>query len=100
MIVLRFKVQCQPSKVQQLETALAAVVVPSRALDGVIEFDVARDLHDPNAFIATEVFEDDDALARQESLPEVGAVMKLLPDALVAPPAATIYRVAATESAL
>jgi quinol monooxygenase YgiN len=75
MIVVRFKVQCRPGMTEEVRAALAEVVAPSRELEGVISFDIARDLADPDTFIATEVFEDRAALDRQESLPEVGRVM-------------------------
>jgi len=100
MLVLRFRVQAQPNRGDELAAALAAAVEPSRALDGVHHFDIARDLVDPTVFVATEVFEDTAARERQESLPEVGAVMSLLPDVLAAPPEATVYHVSSFESAL
>jgi quinol monooxygenase YgiN len=99
MIVLRFKVQCQPDKTEELMAAFADVIAPARAIDGVISFDIARDLIDADAFIATEVFEDEAARERQESLPEVGRVMALLPQALAAPPEMTVYRATAAEPA-
>jgi quinol monooxygenase YgiN len=97
MIVVRFEVQCRPGKTEEVRAALAEVVAPSRELEGVISFDIARDLADPDTFIATEVFEDRAALDRQESLPEVGRVMELLPDSVAAPPEATIYHVSSSE---
>lgn len=98
MIVVRFKVKCQPDKSKQLRAAFEAVVAPSRAVEGVLHFDIAQDLTDPNVFIATEVFTDRDALARQESLAEVGKVLALLPDVLAAEPEATIYNVSSAEA--
>lgn len=86
MIVLRFKVQCRPEKTEEALAVFRAVISPSRAVTGVISFDVARDLADPNAIVAVEVFEDEAARARQESLPEVANVMALLPTALADPP--------------
>jgi quinol monooxygenase YgiN len=71
MIVLRFKVQCQPERVEEALVAFAAVPAASRAVDGVISFDIGRDVLDPNSIIAVEVFEDAAARERQESLPEV-----------------------------
>jgi quinol monooxygenase YgiN len=100
MIVLRFKVQCRPDKADELTTAFQEVIAPSRELRGVVSFDIARDLDDPNSFIATEVFEDEHARARQESLPQVSTVMALLPQAVAAPPEATVYHVARAEAAL
>jgi quinol monooxygenase YgiN len=97
MLVIRFKVQCQPGKAGAAKDAFAAVIKPSRAVAGVINFDIAQDLDDPNCFIATEVFEDEAAIERQESLPEVANVLAVLGDALSGPPEATMYRVSAAE---
>ena len=99
MIVVRFKVRCQPDKTDDVAAAMKNVVAPSRALPGVIYFDVARDVTDPNALIATEVFEDRAAMERQESQPEVATVVGLVEaGALAAPPEWTIYDVTSAES--
>ena len=97
MIVVRFKMQCQPEKAEQVKAALEEVIAPSRALDGVISFDIARDLADPNCFIATEVFEDRAALDRQESQREVANALAVLAESLVAEPEATIFHVSSSE---
>jgi len=97
MIVVRFKVQCQPEKTEQVKAALEAVIAPSRALDGVVSFDVARDLADPNSFIATEVFEDRAALDRQEAQAEVANALAVLEESLAAEPEATIFHVSSSE---
>jgi quinol monooxygenase YgiN len=99
MIVIRFKVQCQPDRIEQALDAFAAVVRPSREVEGVITFDIARDVIDPNAIIAIEVFEDEAARERQESLPEVGRVMSLLSEVVAAPPEATIFSVSSSADA-
>ena len=99
MLVVRFKVQCQPDKVEDVAAAMAAVVAPSRQLPGVVHFDVARDVTDPNAVVAVEVFEDRAAMERQESQPEVAKVVELMEaGALAAPPEWTIYEVSSSES--
>jgi quinol monooxygenase YgiN len=97
VIVVRFKVRCQPDKAAQVEAAFQQVIAPAREVEGVINFDIARDLSDPSCFIATEVFEDRAALDRQESIPEVANVMSILPDSLAGPPEATIYNVSSAE---
>ena len=99
MIVVRFKVQCQPDKADTVMAAFKEVVGPSRAVDGVISFDIGRDVADPNSVVAVEVFEDEAARERQESLPEVGRVMSLLPEVLAAPPEATVFQVASSADA-
>jgi quinol monooxygenase YgiN len=100
MLVLRFKVQCQPDKTDEALEVFKAVIAPAREVDGVIDFDIARDLSDPNSIIATEVFEDEAARERQESIPEVARVMELLPNALAGPPEATVYHVSSTAPAM
>ena len=97
MIVVRFKVHAQPDKSEQVMQALHDVVAPSRGLDGVISFDIGRDLADPQSFIATEVFEDRAALEHQESLPEVATALGVLEQSLTAEPEATIFEVSSSE---
>ena len=91
MIILRFKIHSKRDKSDQLMAALAEIITPARATQGVINFDIARVLRDPNRFIATAVYEDGAALERQESLLEVHRVMAMLPESLVTPPERTIY---------
>ena len=91
MIVVRFKVQCQPAEAEQAMAAFQRVVPPSRLVAGAIHFDVGRDVTDSNAFIATEVFEDRAALDRQEALAEVQEVVGMLGGLVAAAPKATIY---------
>lgn len=97
MIVVRFKVKCKPEMVAQAKAAFEDVVAPSRAVEGVISFDIAQDVTDPSSIIATEVFEDRAALERQESLPEVQKIIGMLPDLLAAEPEATIFHVSSSE---
>ena len=99
MIVIRFKVQCQPDRTEEALAAFAAVVPPSRGVDGVISFDIGRDVVDPNSIIAVEVFEDEASRERQESLPEVAQIMSLLPAILAGPPEATVFQVSSSADA-
>ena len=99
MIVVRFKVQCQPSETENVAAAMEKVVGAARSLPGVIHFDIARDLTDSNALIATEVFEDNEAMQREESLPQVVRVIDLIQaGALEGPPEWTRFEVASSES--
>jgi len=91
MIILRFKVHAKPDKSEELMAALAEIITPARATEGVINLDIARDLLDPNSFIATAIYDDGAALERQESRPEVDRVMAMLPESLEAPPERTIF---------
>jgi quinol monooxygenase YgiN len=91
MVILRFKIRSKPDKSDELMSALAEIITPARATNGVINFDIARDLLDPDSFIATAVYDDGPALELQESLPEVDRVMAMLPESLVVPPERTIF---------
>lgn len=97
MIVVRFKVRCQPGRTDQVRQALADVVPPSRDVEGVLHFDIGRDLVDPDCFIATEVFADRDALDRQEAIPEVTKALGVLEESLAGEPEATIFHVSSSE---
>jgi len=64
----------------------------ARATQGVISLDIARDLLDPDSFVATGIYEDGAALQRQESAPEVHRAMAMFSEALAAPPDRTNLR--------
>jgi len=99
MIVVRFKVQCQPDRTKDVVTAMLDVVKVARSLPGVIHFDIACDLTDQNTLIATEVFQDSEAMQREEALPEVAKVVELMQGgALTGPPERTRFEVASSES--
>jgi quinol monooxygenase YgiN len=77
MVILRFKIRSKPDKSDEVVAALAEIIAPARATEGVVEFDIARVLRDPDSFIATAIYEDGAALERQESAPEVQRAMAL-----------------------
>jgi quinol monooxygenase YgiN len=98
MIVVRFKVQCQPGKAAQVGEAFEQVIAASRPLAGVVHFDIGHDVADPDCFIATEVFDDRDALDRQEALPEVAKALRSARDVACGPaPEAMIFHVSSSE---
>ena len=99
MVVVRFKVQCQPDKTDTVRAAMLRVVHASRSMAGVVSFDIGTDISDPNTLIATEVFEDLDARTRQESLAEVAETMALMPTALAAPPDVLVLDATSAEPA-
>jgi quinol monooxygenase YgiN len=78
MIIGRFKVRCRPDRADEMAAAIAAVEAPSLALPGVVHFDTARSLTDPDSFVVTEVFEDRRALERQNEQDEVARVLSLV----------------------
>ena len=97
MIVVRFKVKCRPEKTEQA-LALFREIAASRPLEGVVNFDMGRDITDPDTFIATEVFEDRATLDRQESLPAVKKTLSLLDQLLATAPEETVFEVSSAKS--
>ena len=91
MVILRFKIHSKPEKSDEVMAALAEIIAPARATEGVVEFDIARLLRDPDSFIAIAIYEDGAALERQESAPEVHRAMALFAESLAAPPERTIF---------
>jgi quinol monooxygenase YgiN len=99
MVILRQKMRSKHDKCDEVMAALAAIVPGARATRGVVNLDIARDLLDPDSFVATGIYEDGAALERQESAPEVHTAMAMFQESLAAPPERTIYD-AAVDPAL
>jgi len=78
MIIGRFAVRAAPGKADEVAAAIAAVEAPSLAIPGVLHFDTARSLTDPDVFVVLEVFEHREAFDRQNAQPEVAAVLGLV----------------------
>jgi hypothetical protein len=58
MIILHQEIRAKPEKCDEVMAALAAIIPGARATEGVIKLDIARDLLDPDSFVATGVYED------------------------------------------
>ena len=86
MIVVRFKVKCRPERAEEAMALFQEVVAASRGLEGVLEFDIGRDVSDSDSFVALEVFEDRAGLDRQEALPVVQRTIGLLGEIAAAEP--------------
>lgn len=97
MVIVRFWFRCHPGRGDEAAEALTPVIAASRALPGVISIDIARDITDPDVFIATELYEDRAALDRQEALPETIAALAALKDGVIAESDALIHHVGRSE---
>ena len=97
MIVGRFKVKCKREKIDQALALFREIVASSRPLEGTINFDMGRDITDPDSLVAFEVFADRAALDRQESLPVVQKTMGLFQEFLAGEPEETIFHVSSSE---
>ena len=56
MIILRQQMRSKPERTDDVWAALAAIVPGARATPGVISLDIARDLLDPDSFVATGLY--------------------------------------------
>jgi len=70
--------RAKPEKCDEVMAALAAIIPGTRATEGVVRLDIARDLLDPDSLVATGVYEDGAAIERQESAPEVHRAWRCL----------------------
>lgn len=78
MIIGRFKIRSRPERAEEIAVAIAAVEAPSRALPGVVHFDIVRSLTEPDTFMAVEVFEDRQAFDRQNAQEELAELLRLI----------------------
>jgi quinol monooxygenase YgiN len=97
MVIVRFAFRCHPGRADDAVAALIPVVAASRALPGVVSIDFGRDITDPDAFIATEIYEDRAALDRQMALPETQAALHALREGIVAERHSMIHHVSRSE---
>jgi quinol monooxygenase YgiN len=97
MLIVRFAFRCHPGRAEDAIAALIPVVAASRALPGVISIDIARDITDPDAFVATEIYDDRAALDRQMELPETQAALAALRAGIVAESHSLIHHVERSE---
>ena len=97
MIIVRFWFRCHPGRAEDAVAALLPVIDASRAVPGVISIDFGRDIADPDAFIATELYEDRAALDRQMELPQTQAALGALRDGIVAERHSLIHHVSRSE---
>jgi hypothetical protein len=88
MIVVRFRANCPPERLHDALTTLAG-----RIVQGVIHYDVGRDVTNPDTIIVTAVLPDQDELDR-EAPPELGQLKALFADFPGEPPEATIFDLA------
>ncbi len=65
MLVVRAKLVSNPNKRQEFLSAVTDLVRASRGLEGVISYDICEAVTEPNTFIATVQFENEDAMNRQ-----------------------------------
>ena len=97
MIIYRVAGKVRAHRIDEARQTFADLAAASRAVPGVVSFDVAQDVTDPETFVSIEVYEDQPAVDRQGELPELHALMACLGDLLADGPHGTVFHVSATE---
>ncbi len=97
MIIFRVSGKVYPHMVEEARRKFADLSVASRNVPGVISFDVAQDVTDPEVFVSIEIYEDQEAVGRQGDLAELRALMATLDDVLADGPHGTIFHASAAE---
>jgi quinol monooxygenase YgiN len=99
MVVVRLKAHCQAGKTEHVLAVLAGLIAPSRAVPGVVSFDIGRDIDNPDAAIIVAVFADVAALRHHGSLAEVRQSRHLLPRLITSRPELQVFEVVRVPSA-
>jgi quinol monooxygenase YgiN len=91
------EVLVRPTRTWQAKTLFRALIRASRAVPGVVDFDILPDPERPGRYVSIEVYADQSALDRQSKLPELEAVMSAFDDLLSHPARGTKHQVNASE---
>jgi quinol monooxygenase YgiN len=97
VIIYRVTGKVRTHRIEEARRTFAALSAASRAMPGVVSFDIAQDVTDPENFVSVEVYDDQPAVDRQGELPELRALMASLGDLLADGPHGTVFHVSATE---
>jgi len=93
MIVIHAEFPIHPDKREKALDTFRAVAKQSQEEDGVIEYDVATDIDDPNLFRFTEQYEDEAAFGAHAESDHFGELEAALPDLLAGEPNVTRFDV-------
>lgn len=97
MIVYRVAVTVHPPEIEAARAMFTRLVTASRAVPGVISFDITQDLANPARFISIEVYQNQAAVDRQGLLPELTQVMAALGHLAAGPPAGRKFVISRSE---
>lgn len=93
MIVVHAEFPIDPDQRDEAVTLMREVAEQSRAEDGVIAYDIATDIDDPNLFRFTEQYEDEAAFGAHTETDHFGELEAALPDLLAGEPEVTRFDV-------
>jgi len=93
MLVVHAEFPIDPAKREEALDLVRELAEHSRAEDGVIDYQVATDVDDPNLFRFTEQYEDEAAFGAHGETDHFGTFEEALPDLLAGEPAVTRFDV-------
>ncbi|RAW47022.1 antibiotic biosynthesis monooxygenase [Halorubrum sp. 48-1-W] len=93
MIVIHAEFPIDPDRHDEAVDLMREVAEQSRAEDGVIEYDIATDIDDPNLFRFTEQYDDTATFTAHTETDHVGELEAALPDLLAGEPNVTRFDV-------
>jgi quinol monooxygenase YgiN len=93
MLVVHAEFPIDPEKREEALELIRELAEHSRAEDGVIDYQVATDIDNPNLFRFTEQYEDEAAFGAHAESDHFGTFESALPELLAGEPSATRYDV-------
>lgn len=93
MIVVHAEFPIDPDRRDEAIDLMGEVAEHSRAEDGVIEYEIATDIDDPNLFRFTEQYEDEAAFGAHTESEHFAEIAAALPDLLAGEPSVTRFDV-------
>lgn len=96
MLVVHAEFPIDPEKREKALDAVRELAKRSRAEDGVIDYQVATDIDDPNLFRFTERYEDEKAFSTHTETDHFGTFETTLPDLLAGEPEVTRFDIDST----
>ena len=98
MIVVVGRVQTDADRREELIRLGQTLAAASRQDEGCISYRLYEDTEQPNEFVFIEEWEDDNALQRHFGTPHIGAFMRAIPAAVLAPPDVKFHTIASSRS--
>ncbi len=85
MIRVTANIEVQPGKEDELVAAMTAVVGPTRAEEGCLEYELHQSTEVPTRFLMIERWASPEALARHLETPHIKALFARAPEIVAAP---------------
>lgn len=92
MLCMFALLKARPGKEEEVRSALAAAVEPTRKEPGCLQYDLHVSMSEPGSFAFYERWRDQAALDAHMKMPYVQSLIARIPDLLSEPPIMNVYR--------